>query len=128
MFLCAILLAGAAAIGTLSSTIVLVLALMGARRFRLDEQEQRRFEATLADADLPFVSLLKPLHGTEPQLEENLESFFAQDYPGFEVIFAVDHENDEALPIARRVMERHPERPSQIIVQGEPTWPNPPAF
>jgi ceramide glucosyltransferase len=128
MLLCAILLAGAAAIGTISSTIVLVLALMGARRFRRIGREQREFEATLADADLPFVSLLKPLHGTEPQLEENLESFFAQDYPGFEVIFAADHEDDEALPIARRVMERHPERPSQILVQGEPTWPNPPAF
>jgi ceramide glucosyltransferase len=128
MFLCAILLACAAVIGTISSTVVLVLALMGARRFRRIAREQREFEATLGDADLPFVSLLKPLHGTEPQLEENLESFFAQDYPGFEVIFAVDHEDDEALPIARRVMERHPERPSQILVQGEPTWPNPPAF
>jgi ceramide glucosyltransferase len=128
MHIFAILLAVLAAIGTLSSTIVLALALIGARRFHQLAREQRQFEATLDDAQLPFVSLLKPLHGSEPQLEENLESFFTQDYPEFEVLFAVDHEEDAALPIARRVMERHPERPSQVIVQGEPVWPNPPAY
>lgn len=124
----AILLAVAAAIGTLSSTTVLALALAGVLRFHRISREQQQFEATLSDAQLPFVSLLKSLHGVEPQLEENLESFFAQEYPEFEVIFAVDHEDDGALPIARRVMERHPERASEIIVQGEPLWPNPPAY
>ena len=128
MLLFATALAVLAAIGVLSSTIVLVLALIGARRFHRIAREQRRFEATLSDAQLPFVSLLKPLHGAEPQLEKNLESFFAQDYPGFEVIFAVDRGDDAALPLARRVMERHPERHSHIIVQGEPPWPNAPAY
>jgi ceramide glucosyltransferase len=123
-----ILLAAIAGVWTLSSTIVLVLALVGVRRFHRISQEQELFESTLTEADLPFVSLLKSLHGVEPQLEENLESFFNQDYPAFEVIFAVDLEDDAALPIARRVMARHPERPSQILIQGEPLWPNPPAF
>jgi ceramide glucosyltransferase len=124
----AILLAAVAAIGTVSSTVVLVLALIGARRFHRTAREQREFESTIGDAQLPFVSLLKPLHGLEPQLEEDLESFFAQDYPSFEVILGVDHEDDAALPAARRVMERHPERHSRLIVHGEPPWPNPPAF
>ncbi len=128
MLFVAIPLAILALIGTLSSTIVLVLALIGARRFHRIAREQRQFEATLSDAQLPFVSLLKPLHGAEIQLEANLESFFAQDYPSFEVILAVDREDDAALPIARRVMERHPERPSQVIVHGDPPWPNPPAY
>lgn len=128
MLLFAIPLALVAAIGALSSTVVLVLTLIGARRFHRMAREQRRFEATLGDAQLPFVSLLKPLHGPEPQLEENIESFFAQDYPGFEVIFAVDQADDAALPVARRAMARHPERHSQIVVQGEPPWPNAPAY
>jgi ceramide glucosyltransferase len=128
MLVFAILLAAAAAVGTLSSTIVLALALIGARRFHGLARRQRQFEATLSNAQLPFVSVLKPLHGLEPRLEENLESFFEQDYPAFEVIFAVDREDDAALPVARRVMERHPERDSRIIVQGEPPWPNPPAY
>ena len=124
----AILAAIVAAVGTLSSSVFLALALIGARRFHSIARKQQAFEATLNDAQLPFVSLLKPLHGQEPQLEENLESFFTQQYPEFEVLFAVDHEDDAAIAVARRVMERHPERASQIVVNGEPPWPNPPAY
>jgi ceramide glucosyltransferase len=124
----AILLAAIAAIGTISSTVFLALALIGARLFHRSARQQRAFEATLGDAQLPFVSLLKPLHGLEPQLEENLESFFTQDYPQFEVLFAVDHEDDAAAAVARRAMERHPERASRIVVNGEPPWPNRPAY
>jgi ceramide glucosyltransferase len=124
----AILISAIATVGTLSSTVFLILALTGARRFHSIAAGQQSFEATLADAQLPFVSILKPLHGLEPQLEENLESFFTQDYPEFEVLFAVDHENDEALAVARRVMQRHPERASRTVVNGEPPWPNPPAY
>jgi ceramide glucosyltransferase len=124
----AIFLASVALLGTLSSTVFLALALIGARRFRRIARQQRAFEATLDAAQLPFVSLLKPLHGLESQLEENLESFFNQDYPQFEVLFAVDLAEDAAADVARRVMARHPERPSRIIVNGEPPWPNPPAW
>jgi len=124
----AIFLAALGALGTISSTVFLVLALIGAWRFHSIARQQRVFEATLNDAQLPFVSLLKPLHGLEPQLDENLESFFTQDYPQFEVLFAVDHEDDQAAEVARRVMARHQERTSRIIVNGEPPWPNPPAY
>jgi ceramide glucosyltransferase len=121
-------LAVVAAVGTVSSTIFLVLALIGAFRFHAIARAQKSFDTTLSDAQLPFVSLLKPLHGLEPQLEENLESFFTQDYPEFEVMFAVDTEDDAAVAVARRVMDRHPERDSRILVNGEPPWPNPPAY
>jgi ceramide glucosyltransferase len=97
--------AALAAIGTLSSTIFLIMALMGARRFHAIAAQQRAFEATLSDAQLPFVSILKPLHGLEPQLKENLESFFTQDYPEYEVLLAVDTEEDAALAIAKSVMD-----------------------
>jgi hypothetical protein len=33
-------------------------------------------------ASMPGVTILKPLHGTEPGLLENLASFCAQNYPG----------------------------------------------
>ncbi len=123
-----IILAAVAALGTVSSTVFLALALTGTRLFHKNAAKQKEFEGTLTDAQLPFVSLLKPLHGLEPQLEENLESFFAQDYPDFEVLFAADTDDDAALTVARRVMARHPERSSQIVVNGEPPWPNPPAY
>lgn len=124
----AILIAAIAAVGTISSTVFLALALIGRRRFQVIAREQKKFESALSDAQLPFVSLLKPMHGMEPQLEENLESFFTQDYPEFEILLAVDTDDDAAIEVARRVMKRHPERPSQILVNGEPPWPNPPAY
>jgi len=124
----AILFAAIATIGTLSSTIFLALTLIGARRFHTIAGEQRRFEESLADDQLPTVSLLKPLHGMEPQLEENIESFFRQDYPCFEILFAADHPDDEALEVVRRVSARYPHVHSQIVINGEPPWPNPPAY
>lgn len=124
----ALAIAAVAAIGTVSSTVFLALALIGARRFHAIAREQTRFDAALGDRQLPFVSVLKPLHGLEPQLEENLESFFTQDYPAYEILLAVDMDDDEALGVARTVMARHPEREARIIVNGEPPWPNPPAY
>ena len=35
----------------------------------------------------PPLSLLKPLHGAEPDLDPHLASFFEQDYPEFEILF-----------------------------------------
>jgi len=128
MHLFAIVLAVIALLGTLSSTVFLALALIGARRFHRIARQQRAFEVTLSAAQLPFVSLLKPLHGLESQLEENLESFFNQDYPQFEVLFAVDQADDAAAGVAQSVMARHLERPARIVVNGEPPWPNPPAW
>jgi ceramide glucosyltransferase len=128
MHLLAILIAVVAAIGTLSSTVFLVLAIIGARRFHLLARGQKSFESALSDGQLPFVSVLKPLHGMEPQLEENIESFFAQDYPDFELLFAADSDNDPALLLAREVAARHPGRQAAFLSNGEPPWPNPPAY
>ena len=59
---------------------------------------------------MPPVSLLKPLKGDEESLEANLETFFAQDYPGtIQIVFATAEPDDDALPVARRVAARHPE-------------------
>jgi ceramide glucosyltransferase len=115
-----------AAIGTVSSTVFLILSLLGARKFKRDAALQER--SASAAAVLPGASILKPLHGLEPQLEENLESFFNQDYPSFEVIFAVDEANDAALPVAQRVCRKYPQIPSTILITGLPPWPNPPAY
>jgi len=128
MHLLGIVVAIVAAAGTLSSTIFLALSLIGARRFHAIAREQKAFEAGLDEAQLPFVSVLKPLHGLEPQLTENIDSFFNQDYPDFEILMAVDSESDAALAVARTVAARHPERRVTFVINGEPPWPNPPAY
>src|SRR5450432_2098246 len=89
-----------AGVGTAGSTVYLALSLLGIRKFRAEAGRQERFAASLADAQLPPVSILKPLHGLEPELEKNLDSFFRLDYPVFEILLAVDTSDDAALPIA----------------------------
>lgn len=61
------------------------------------------------DAQLPGVSILRPLSGLDTNLFINLCSTFEQDYPHdrYEIIFSVRDEKDEALVVAREVLERY---------------------
>lgn len=65
---------------------------------------------------LPPVSILKPLKGSEPLLEEALTSFLEQDYPEFQVIFGAAKADDPALSVARRVAARFPGRDVTFVV------------
>jgi ceramide glucosyltransferase len=55
---------------------------------------------------LPAVTVLKPLHGDEPLLEEALTSVCRQDYPAFQVVFGVSDPADTALPVVQRLQAR----------------------
>jgi ceramide glucosyltransferase len=70
------------------------------------------------------VSILKPLAGVDDGLEENLRSFFEQDYPEFEILFAVRSPKDPAIEVVERLRTRYPAVPSRLIVTGEPPYPN----
>lgn len=74
------------------------------------------------DAALPPVSLLKPIKGVEEELEENLRSFFAQDYPApFEIVFASTEADDPAIAIARRIARDYPQVPVRFV-RSDPTF------
>jgi len=113
---------GLALAGTLSSTVFLGLALRGVIQFRADAR--RQFRSVPDDALLPPVSVLKPVHGLEARLKENIESFFRQDYPDYEILFAADEADDAALDVVREVCARYPHIRSRVLVTGTP-WPNP---
>lgn len=70
------------------------------------------------------ISVLKPLAGIDDGLEENLRTFFEQKYPTFEILFAVRTAGDPAIAVAERLRARYPQVPSQLIVTGEPPYPN----
>jgi ceramide glucosyltransferase len=70
------------------------------------------------------VSILKPLHGLDDGLEQNLRSFFGQDYPCFEILFAARSEDDPGLALARRLSGEYPQVPARFFVTGEPPWAN----
>ncbi len=75
---------------------------------------------------LPPVSILKPLKGLEEHLEENLETFFLQDYPApFEIVFSSTDEDDPALRVARKVAARHPERTVRFAISDPDFGLNP---
>ena len=113
---------GIAVVGTLSSAVFLALAVSGVVRFHKDARRQLR--STPDDANLPAVSVLKPVHGLEARLKENIESFFRQDYPDYEILFAADEADDAALEVVREVCARYPHIPTRVLVTGTP-WPNP---
>jgi ceramide glucosyltransferase len=112
--------------GTLSSNVFLVLAMLGAAKFHREARRQRL--AAEAVAVLPPVSVLKPVHGREERLKENIESFFRQDYPEYEILFAADTEENEALGIVREICARYPKIRTQVVITGKPPWANPPAY
>lgn len=74
--------------------------------------------------DAPPVSLLKPLAGIDEGLEANLRSCFAQEYPRFEILFAVRNHDDPAVALVERLRAAYPAIPSRLIVTGEPPYPN----
>jgi ceramide glucosyltransferase len=105
-----------AAVGSVTSSIYCGMVVVAAVRFGL----RRRREARTEDF-FPSVSMLKPLHGTEPGMERNLETFFEQDYPApYELLFCARQETDEGLMLARRVGERYPLVDARFITCGEP--------
>ncbi len=70
------------------------------------------------------VSVLKPLHGLDDGLEANLRSFFEQDYPSFELLFAARCEDDAGLALARRLSSEYQRVPARFFVTGEPPYAN----
>ena len=103
--------------GSVTSSIYCVMVVAAAARFGM----RKRREDRIAPDFTPPVSMLKPLHGTEPGMERNLESFFEQVYPApFELLFCARHETDLGLQLARQVGARYPQVRAQYLTCGEP--------
>ncbi len=68
----------------------------------------------------PPVTILKPLHGDEPLLEQALESFCAQDYPAFQIVFGVQSPSDLALRTLERLRTRFPAVDMTVVVDSTP--------
>ena len=110
--------------GSFTSTIYLAMTLIATVRHLRRAREARSATAAAPLSSLPPVTIFKPLHGMEEQLAANLESFFRQDYPDYEVIFGVRDRDNAAARIAEETRARYPHIPSRLIVSGPPVWPN----
>jgi len=72
----------------------------------------------------PPVTVLKPIHGLEKGLEENLRSTCVQDYPEFQVIFSVQRKDDPALPLLHRLQQEFGSAKVEVVVDDAQIAPN----
>lgn len=82
---------------------------------------RRRREPGAPAGGWPQVTILKPIHGLEKNLEENLRSACELDYPDYQVVFSVQRLDDPALPLLRRIeSEFGPERVTVAVNDSVP--------
>jgi ceramide glucosyltransferase len=62
------------------------------------------------------LSILKPIHGRDPQFYEAIFSHAAQQYPVFEILFGVSDPMDPALEDIHRLKREFPQRRIEIVV------------
>src|SRR6266487_1802792 len=111
-----------------SSSVSLFLAIIAAVRFKRRSRKYQASVVTISSDQLPPVTIFKPVHGMEERLEENLESFFRQDYPDYEIIIGERSGDDPAVATAEQLRRRYPQVKCRIVISGPPTWPNAKVF
>ena len=104
-------------LGLLTSTGFAVIVLWAVPGY-LRERKRALAQTCERPGFTPQLSLLKPLHGAEPGLEADIESFFQQDYPEYELLFCARSDQDAGLAIARCVAARHPAIAVQFLSTG----------
>jgi len=114
--------------GSFTSTVYLVMTLVATVRYLDRARAARALSAATTPSSLPPVTIFKPLHGMEEQLAANIESFFQQDYPEYEVIFGARDADNPAIEIAEEIRARYAHVPSRVILSGPPAWPNAKVF
>lgn len=119
---------GIAAFGLASSSVYLLLVIVATIRFKNRSELERQRTSSARPDQLPPVTIFKPVHGMEERLEENLESFFQQDYPDYEIIIGARSGDDPAIRLAENIRRRYPEVKSRIVISGPPEWPNAKVF
>jgi ceramide glucosyltransferase len=108
-----VLLAGAA-FGCLFMLLSAALAPGFARRAQAAPRSQRA------------VTVLKPLHGDEPGLYENLETLCRQDHAGpVQIVFGVASPDDPAVGVVERLRRAYPASDIELVIDARVAGSNP---
>src|SRR4051794_36960772 len=59
-------------------------------------------------AELPEITILRPVRGLETDLEETLGSGFSLSYPNYELIFCCAEADDPVIELVNRLIAAHP--------------------
>jgi ceramide glucosyltransferase len=73
----------------------------------------------------PAVTIIQPHCGIETFSEETVASIFSLDHTDYEILFCVADAGDPIVPLLRRHIEAHPDRPARILVGDDPVSGNP---
>ena len=66
------------------------------------------------------ITVLKPLHGDEPMLEQALATFCDQDFRQFQIVFGVQDAGDTAIPVVGRLRRRFPQVDMELVIDPTP--------
>jgi ceramide glucosyltransferase len=109
---------GLACLGlSLCGAIYACAADLAVRRFLRKPSAQSSF--------FPSVCILKPLHGDEPGLYDNLRSLCEQDYPGVvQMVLGVQDPDDPAIEVVRRLQAAYPRAEIDLVIDPTPHGTN----
>jgi len=63
----------------------------------------------------PAVTILKPISNIDDEMEKNLETFYAQDYPNYDIVFGMDTQQRECHELVERVSRKFPQTKTTIV-------------
>ena len=75
----------------------------------LRDTRKKLSQPQVPTAELPPISILKPLKGVDPEIWESFCSHCEQDYPEFQIIFGVSDPQDPAIEVVRRLQAKYPD-------------------
>jgi ceramide glucosyltransferase len=76
----------------------------------------------------PSVSNLKPIRGLDAEAYENFASYCRQDYPDYELLFAIGDGDEAVSEVLERLKREFPERRIRVIHVAGHTAPNDKVF
>ncbi|MBV8052822.1 MAG: bacteriohopanetetrol glucosamine biosynthesis glycosyltransferase HpnI [Acidobacteriaceae bacterium] len=98
-----------AIVGAIASIVYNALCLSSAARFLRDRPVSGE------PRELPAISILKPLKGTDPEMYECFRSHCLQDYGVYEIIFGVSDPEDPAIELVQRLKTEFPNHAIQLV-------------
>jgi ceramide glucosyltransferase len=107
------------------SAIYSLLSIFAALRFL---STRRPAPSAASSSEEVPISILKPLSGLDPGLESNLRTCFEQDYPAFEILFAVRDRDDPSVAVVERLRREYPNVSTRLLITGEPLYANAKVF
>ncbi|HXG64008.1 MAG TPA: glycosyltransferase [Blastocatellia bacterium] len=90
----------------------LVSLLEGIRFLKIIRRAQQEYPVPFT----PMVSIIAPCKGVDNGMAENLRALFNQDYPKYEIVFAIASNADPARGVIERVMAQRPDRTARLVV------------